>query len=69
MDPNATLKRILEARAKVKMLQKFRDDGVFHVDPEDLDAATTELADAVWDLHEWLSKNGALPDEWARYEI
>jgi len=51
MDPNAVLERVLEAAAKVRQ--------------GDLGEAS-ELAEAVEELHGWLSNGGFLPARWER---
>ena len=54
MDPNATLQQI-------RSLVTIYFNGGKWPEPD-----ATDLAQAIRDLDEWLSKGGFLPDAWAR---
>lgn len=55
MDPNENL------RLQLKLAEYLVDN-----DPKPGEFESTELAELVLDLHEWLRKGGFLPSAWAR---
>ena len=61
MDPNETLKLILDKARKQKYFEVVIGDGSGV--EEALDHADS-LADSIIELHEWLSKGGFLPAAW-----
>ena len=57
MDPDATLNEALEAANAV-----LDDEDLFY--PDNLGADATRLAEAVQNLHVWLTASGSLPKVW-----
>ena len=61
MDPSETLNRMLQAaKAVVQSVENTSDD-----QPEVVLQAL-DLAEAVLELHLWMSRGGFLPRQWAR---
>jgi hypothetical protein len=60
MDPTATLSRVLQAaKAVIEAVETH------HTDEPDGVIQALELAEAVLDLHLWLSRGGFPPRQWA----
>lgn len=68
MDPTVNLKEQLGlAREVVKVLDDCNGDGTLTIGQlEYLSGMAGEIAERITSLHEWISKGGALPEQWVR---